>query len=177
MVPQHRTTTAVVITLALTGSLASTASADPAPLARAEAAIAAAQSSAPVVRPNPDEQAAIAAAHSSAPVVRPNPDEQAAIAAAHSSAPVVRPNPDEQAAIAAAHSGAPVGPNPDQQAAGSQSRTTMNVTASNGGFDWGDAGIGAGATVLLLGVGFAGTRVATSTRKRRTRQESTMVAN
>ena len=137
MVPQHRTTTAVVITLALTGSLASTASADPAPLARAEAAIAAAQSS----------------------------------------APVVRPNPDEQAAIAAAHSGAPVGPNPDQQAAGSQSRTTMNVTASNGGFDWGDAGIGAGATVLLLGVGFAGTRVATSTRKRRTRQESTMVAN
>ena len=157
MVPQHRTTTAVVITLALTGSLASTASADPAPLARAEAAIAAAQSS--------------------APVVRPNPDEQAAIAAAHSSAPVVRPNPDEQAAIAAAHSGAPVGPNPDQQAAGSQSRTTMNVTASNGGFDWGDAGIGAGATVLLLGVGFAGTRVATSTRKRRTRQESTMVAN
>ena len=118
MVRQHRTTAAVVITLALTASLASTASADPAPLARAEAAIAAAHSSPPVVGPNPDEQAAIAAAHSSPPVVRPNPDEQAAIAAAHSSAPVGRPNPDEQAAIAAAHSSAPVvRPNPDEQAA------------------------------------------------------------
>ena len=39
MVRQHRTTAAVVITLALTASLAPTASADPAPLARAEAAI------------------------------------------------------------------------------------------------------------------------------------------
>ena len=158
MVRQHRTTAAVVITLALTASLASTASADPAPLARAEAAIAAAHNSAPVVRPNPDEQAAIAAAHNSPPVVRPNPDEQAAIAAAHNSPPVVRPNPD-------------------QQTAGSPSQTTVHVTASNRGFDWGDAGIGAGTTVLLLGVGLAGTRVATSTRKRRTRQERTIVAN
>jgi hypothetical protein len=137
MVRQHRTTAAVVITLALTASLASTASADPAPLARAEAAI----------------------------------------AAAHNSPPVVRPNPDEQAAIAAAHTGVPVGPNPDQQTAGSPSQTTVHVTASNRGFDWGDAGIGAAATVLLLGVGLAGTRVATSTRKRRTRQERTIVAN
>ena len=177
MVRQHRTTAALVITLALTASLASTASADPAPLARAEAAIAAAHSSPPVGRPNPDEQAAIAAAHSSPPVGRPNPDEQAAIAAAHSSPPVGRPNPDEQAAIAAAHSGVPVGPNPHQQAAGSPSRTTVHVTASNRGFDWGDAGIGAAATVLLLGAGLAGTRVATSTRKRRTRQEKTIVAN
>jgi hypothetical protein len=157
MVRQHRTTAAVVITLALTASLPSTASADPAPLARAEAAI--------------------AAAHSSAPVVGPNHDEQAAIAAAHSSEPVVGPNPDEQAAIAAAHSSVPVGPNPDQQAAGSPSRATVHVSASNPGFDWDDAGIGAGATVLLLGVGLAGTRVATSTRKRRTRQERTIVAN
>ena len=43
MVRQHRTTAAVAITLALTASLAPTASADPAPLARAEAAIAATQ--------------------------------------------------------------------------------------------------------------------------------------
>jgi hypothetical protein len=157
MVREHCTTAAVVITLALTASLASTASADPARLARAEAAI--------------------AAAHRSAPVVRPNPDEQAAIAAAHSSAPVVRPNPDEQAAIAAAHRSVPVGPNLDQQATSSPSRTTVHVTASNRGFDWRDAGIGAGAIVLLLGVGLAGARVATSTRKRRTRQERPVVAN
>jgi D-alanyl-D-alanine carboxypeptidase len=57
MVRQHRTTAAVAITLALTASLASTASADPAPLARAEAAIAATQGSA-LVRPNADQQTA-----------------------------------------------------------------------------------------------------------------------
>jgi hypothetical protein len=103
MVRPHRTTATVAITLALTASLASTASADPVPLARAEAA------------------------------------------------------------IAAAHSSAPVGPNLDQQAVGLPSRTTVHVTASDRGFDWGDAGIGAGATIVLLGVGLAGTRVATST--------------
>jgi hypothetical protein len=176
MFREHRTTAAVALTLALTASLASTASADPAPLARAEAAIAAARSSAPVVRPNPDEQAAIAAARSSAPVVRPNPDEQAAIAAARSSAPVVRPNPDEQAAFAAARTGVPVGPKPHQQIVGSPSRATTHVTASSHAFDWIDAGIGAGATVILLGVGLAGTRLATSSREWRARQESEIAA-
>ena len=60
MVRQHRTTAAVAITLALTASLAPIASADPAPLARAEAAITATHGSA-LVRPNPDEQTATAA--------------------------------------------------------------------------------------------------------------------
>jgi hypothetical protein len=156
MFREHRTTAAVALTLALTASLASTASADPAPLARAEAAI--------------------AAARGSAPVVRPNPDEQAAIAAARSSAPVVRPNPDEQAAFAAARSGVPVGPKPHQQIVGSPSRATTHVTASNHAFDWIDAGIGAGATVILLGVGLAGTRLATSSREWRARQESEIAA-
>ena len=157
MVRQHRTTAVIATTLALTASLASTAIADPAPLARVEATIAATQSSAPVVRPNPDEQAAIAAARNSAPVVRPNPDEQAAIAAAHNPTPIVRPNPD-------------------QQAAGSPSGAPMPVTTSNRGFDWRDAGIGAGATLVLLGVGLAGARVAKSTRKRRTRHSGAIVA-
>lgn len=136
MFRQHRTTAAVALTLALTASLASTASADPARLAWAEAAI----------------------------------------AAARSSAPVVRPNPDEQAAIAAARSGVPVGPNPRQQIVGSPSRATTHVTASNHAFDWIDAGIGAGATVILLGVGLAGTRLATSSREWRARQESEIAA-
>ena len=137
MVRQHRTTAVIATTLALTASLASTAIADPAPLARVEATIAATQSSAPVVRPNPDEQAAIAAAHNPTPIVRPNPD---------------------------------------QQAAGSPSGAPMPVTTSNRGFDWRDAGIGAGATLVLLGVGLAGTRIATSTRKRRNQQHRAAVA-
>jgi hypothetical protein len=57
MVRQHHVTAAVAITLALTASLAPSASADPAPLAGAEAAIAATQYRASsTVRPNPDEQ-------------------------------------------------------------------------------------------------------------------------
>ncbi len=158
MLRQRHTTAAVAIALAITASLASIASADPPPLGRAEAAIAAAHSSAPVVRPNPDEQAAIAAAQSSAPVVRPNPDEQAAIAAARGNVPVVRPNP--------AH-----------RAASSPSDTAVQVTAANRGFDWRAAWIGAGVTVVLLGVAFAGTRVGTSTRKRRSGQERSIVAS
>ena len=66
MVRQHRTTAAVAITLALTASLAPTASADPAPLARAEAAITATHGSAPV-RPNPDQQTA------TPPITHPGP--------------------------------------------------------------------------------------------------------
>jgi hypothetical protein len=57
MVRKHHTTAAVAITLALAASLAPSASADPAPLAQAEAAIVASQHRASTtVRPNPDEQ-------------------------------------------------------------------------------------------------------------------------
>ena len=55
MVRQHRTTAAVVITLALAAGFVPTAVAYPVPPNRAEAAIAAAHSSIPA-RPNPDEQ-------------------------------------------------------------------------------------------------------------------------
>lgn len=63
MIRQHRITAAIVLTLALTASLAPTASADPAPLARAEATITASHGS-PLVQPNPDEQGATSAPNS-----------------------------------------------------------------------------------------------------------------
>ena len=73
-------------------------------------------------------------------VVRPNPDRQAAqLARAAATRPaqntwVVRPNPDEQYPLPA-----PV--------------TIVHVTDPNGGFDWGDAGIGAaGALGLILAI-------------------------
>ena len=66
-------------------------------------------------------------------VVRPNPDQQAAqLARAAATRPaqntwVVRPNPDEQYQLPAP-------------------TTIVRVTDPNGGFDWGDAGIGAAGT-------------------------------
>ena len=71
-------------------------------------------------------------------VVRPNPDQQAAqLARAAATLPaqntwVVRPNPDEQYQLPAP-------------------TTIVRVTDPKGGFDWGDAGIGAaGALGLTL---------------------------
>ena len=112
MVRQHRTTAAVVISLALTASLAPTASADPAPLARAEAVI--------------------TATHGSA-LVRPNPDEQAA-----PSTPSVA-----EASCGDVCSGHGYG-NVDVVPLSPSVRPT-STAADNGGFDWGDAGAGAGA--------------------------------
>ena len=60
MVRQQGITAAIVLTLALTASLPPTASADPPPLSRAEAAITASHGSA-IVQPNPDEQTATSA--------------------------------------------------------------------------------------------------------------------
>ncbi len=46
--------------------------------------------------------------------------------------------------------------------------TIVRVNASNGGFDWGDAGIGAGAAFALSMIGLGGTLVASQRRGRRT---------
>ena len=71
---------------------------------------------------------------------------------------VVRPNPDEQAAqLARAAATRPaqntwvVRPNPDEQYPQPAPVTIVRVTDPHGGFDWGDAGIGAaGALGLIL---------------------------
>ena len=71
---------------------------------------------------------------------------------------VVRPNPDEQSAqLARAAVTRPaqntwvVRPNPDRQYPDPGPVVTVRVTDPNGGFDWGDAGIGAaGALGLVL---------------------------
>jgi hypothetical protein len=88
----------------------------------------------------------------------PNPDEVALIAASQSGhhatqAPAVRPNPDE------------VGNGPRSVSAAELAALTQPQAAeSNEAFDWGDAGIGAGAALLLtmIGTGF----VVTARRQR-----------
>ena len=159
MVRQHRTTAAVAITLALTASLAPIASADPAPLARAEAAIAATHGSAPV-RPNPDQQTATPA------ITHRGPCSEVCSAGAGSygstSQPATTPN----------KSGATL-----PQGTASPAPTVVRVVTHSGGFDWGDAGIGAAAALVLLGVGLTAARAATNSRRRHTREQRAIVTN
>jgi hypothetical protein len=49
--------------------------------------------------------------------------------------------------------------------------TIVRVVAPGGGFDWGDAAIGAGAALVLVGIGLAGTRAAPNSRRRHVRQQ------
>jgi hypothetical protein len=136
----HRITHVTALTLALAAAAAPCALADPAPLAKAEAAIAARQT--PVVGPNADEQALLTN-------VTPLAPKQAA-------SPGVRSNPDEQPAAGLG--------------AGTLATRVARVGAPAGGFDWRDAEIGAGASLLLVGIGLAGARAVTSSRKQHTRE-------
>ena len=107
----HRTATLAALVLALIAIVTPAASADPQPLAKAEAAMAAAEPSA------------------GTPVVRPNPDEQDSGA---------RPT-----------------------------SVTVHVTAPSAGFDWGDAGVGAGSILALTLIGLGGGLAVTRRRNHR----------
>jgi hypothetical protein len=136
MIRHHRITVAIVLTLALTASLTPIALADPAPLARAEAAIAASHGSA-VVPAKPAEQAATAAPNSG-----PCSEGCSGGAASYGLTPSV-----------------------------------VRVTGHSGGFGWRDAGIGAAASLLLVGIGLAGILAATNGRRRRTREQRAMATS
>ena len=90
---------------------------------------------------------------------------------------VVRPNPDQQAAelarAAATARPAPttwvVRPNPDEQNPPPAPTTIVRVITPTGGFDWGDAGIGAAAGVALSMIGLAGAVAVSQRRTRRSR--------
>jgi len=157
MVRQHRMTAVVVIMLALVASFVPTAAADPAALNRAEAAIAAAHSSIPA-RPNPDQQTVGSLSRT------PGLTETQAKAIAAL----------QNAAIQAGLHPGVFGPNPARVS--NAGTGAAHITASNRGFNWGDAGIGAGASLILLGIGLAGLRAATTSRTRRAREKRAMAA-
>jgi hypothetical protein len=112
---------AIALALALGLYAAPVAWADPQPLAKAEAAIAA--------TPSPGNL-----------VVRPNPDEQ-----------VTWPR--------------------------TQSPAIVRVAAANGGFDWGDASLGVGGALVLVGLGLGAARAITNSRRRRTREQHAIGTN
>lgn len=100
---------------------------------------------------------------------------EAAIAAAQNRASsTVQPNPDQQtvkgpaAASALASSPASCGDVCSGGGYGFVSPQPPSVgVVSGGGFNWGDAGIGAGVCAVLFGVGLVATRTVTKGRKRR----------
>jgi hypothetical protein len=192
---------AVGAALALAASIAPAASADPQPLASAEAAIAANGRATTAVRPNPDEQTLPQATVDSGPcsevcsgdgygfgnsssagrattAVRPNPDEQTPPQATVDSGPCSEVCSGDGYGFgnsSSAESGAQLPHNPlagtgllSEQANGlvaaAHTPAVVHVTAPSGGFDWGDAGVGAGGMLALILIGVGG--VLTVARRR-----------
>ena len=111
--------------------------------------------------------AATAAGHAtgSSPSVRPNPDEQALSTtvqpthARESATQAVQPNPDQQTPITA---------DTRQGSVAGTPAVIVRVSSANGGFDWGDAGIGAAGALGLSLVALAGGLAVSQRRARRT---------
>jgi hypothetical protein len=172
---RHRHIAAVVaIAVGLTPSLASIVSAYPAPLAQAEATSATTQNNVPA-RPTSlvpgDSPTAIGY---SGPVSQPSSPPGDSPTAIGYSGPVSQPSPAPQRSIPALlYSG--TGTTAPTAAAGPH--TVVRVVASHDGFDWGDAGIGAGAMLLLLGMAIAGTLVATNGRRGHIHEQRAVATN
>jgi hypothetical protein len=164
MIRQHHLITGTIALAAvLTATLAPAAWADPAPLAKAEATIAAHGRSNTAVRPNPDQQPATRAATNAGPCS----EVCSGGAGSYGSASHRAWTPDESGATL------PHDPRPRWVAAPSlysnagTPPTVVRIVTHHGGFDWGDAGIGAGGMLALTLIGFGGALVATHRRNHR----------
>jgi hypothetical protein len=154
----HRIASAVALALALAASVAPAASADPQPLASAEATIAANGEAPTAVRPNADEQTLTQATANSGPCSE-----------------VCSGGGYGLGGTSLAESGARLPHNPlagtgllSQQPSGlvaaAHTRAVVHVIAPSGGFDWGDAGVGAGGMLALILIAAGG--VITLARRR-----------
>jgi hypothetical protein len=162
MIRQHhliRGTIALAATL--TAGLAPAAWADPAPLTKAEATIAANSQSSTAVRPNPDEQTVTGA------TANPGPCSEVCSggAGSYGSASQRSWTPDgsgatlphdsrpRRAAATSLYSTASIPP------------TVVRVVTHNSGFQWGDAEIGAGGMLALTLIGLGGAVTLTYRRR------------
>jgi hypothetical protein len=174
MVRHRHIATVVAIVVGLTPSLAPIASADPAPLAQAEATIPTTQNNMPA-RPTSlvpgDSPSAIGY---SGPVSQPSSPPGDSPTALGYSGPVSQPSPAPQLSTSALLSS---GASPTAPTTAAAPQTAVRVVGSQPGFDWGDAGIGAGAMLVLLGIALAGTLVATTARRRHTREQRAVATN
>ena len=157
----HRIRGTIALAAALTATLAPAAWADPAPLAKAAAAIAANSQSSTAVRPNPDQQTVTGAPASPGPCseVCSGGAGSYGLASQRSSTP--------------AESGATLTHDSRPQAVAVHSRpstsstppTVVRVVTHNGGFHWGDAGIGAGGMLAVTLIGLGGAITLTHRRR------------
>ena len=165
----------IALTAALTLSLAPAAWADapaawadPAPLAKAEATIAANSQSSTTVRPNPDEQTVTSA------TANPGPCSEVCSGGAGSYGLA------SQRSSAAAESGATLPRDSRPQAVAVHNRsstastppTVVRVVTHNGGFHWDDAGIGAGGMLAATLIGLGGAITLTHRRRGQDAQAS-----
>jgi hypothetical protein len=149
---RHRIRGTIALAAALSAVLAPAAWADPASLARAAATIAADSQSSTAVRPNPDRQTVTGATANSGPCSEVcsggagsyGPASQRSSTPAESGATLPH---DSRPRAVAVHSLSSTASTPP---------TVVRVVTHNGGFHWGDAGIGAGGiAVTLIGLGGA----------------------
>ncbi|MBV9417537.1 MAG: hypothetical protein JO363_21305 [Solirubrobacterales bacterium] len=156
---------AAALMISAIAAAAASAQFDLAPSGRAQSR---ATTIAPVARPNPDEQTAQSVPVGPPILPRAGASEQAAInraqareaqALAYSLSPAARYRMEELNANASA----------DHPVAA----TTPTVKAPGGGFDWGDAGIGAAGGLALSMLGLGGALVVS---QRRTRQRTSATA-
>jgi len=154
----HRITSAVVVALALAASIAPAASADPQPLASAEAAIAAHGRATTAVRPNPDEQTLTQATVNSGPCSEVCSGGGYGLASSSSAESGARlpHNPLARTGLLAHQA--------NQEVAATHTPAVVHVTAPSTGFDWGDAGVGAGGMLALILIGSGGVLAVTRRR-------------
>jgi hypothetical protein len=164
MIRQHHLIRGTIaLAAALAASLAPAAWADPAPLAKAEATIAANSQSSTAVRPNPDEQTA-----SDAPAITGASCGDVCSGHGYGPVSVTIRAPATTAPCGDVCSGHGYGPvNVSTRAI--PSVRPPSAAAPSSGFDWGDAGIGAGGMLALTLIGLGG--AVTLTYRRRIHDE------
>lgn len=139
----HRITLTIGLALALAAAIAPLASADPPPLAQAAAAI---------------------ANHSTHIPASSTPCSEVCSGSGYNTVKASTARPVSTGPRSEVVSGGGYGPV-------STPATVVRVVAPSGGFDWGDAGIGAGGAFALTMIGLGGVIAATNRRSRQTRHQ------
>jgi len=158
----HRIAAPVALALAIAANIAPAALADPQPLATAEAAIAANSRATTAARPNPDEQTL---ARATGYAGRCSEVCSGGGYGFGGSSQLVNESGSQPSHNP--QSGPPLTQQSTNQLVSGASRprpAVVHVTAPSGGFDWGDAGVGAGGMLALTVIGVGG--VLTVARRR-----------
>ena len=148
MIRQHHLIRGTItLAAALTASLAPAAWADPAPLAKTEATVAAASQSSTAVRPNPDQQTVTGATANPGPCSEVCSGGAGSYGSASQSQALSLAEIQRGAAAAGLHR---------LYSTASTPPAVVRVVTHNGGFHWSDAGIGAGGMLALTVLGLGG---------------------